>query len=96
MGTGGPSTSTSGIIPSLDALSSLANVGNLAEALQRSEGSTEALSNRLAEVKGVRDRAALSWALVNGQMEAIEGLIVEYEAKLLSMGGEEGIGPVGN
>ena len=96
MGTGGPSTSASGVISSLDALSSLANVGNLAEALQRSEGSTEALSSRLAEVKGVCDRAALSWALVNGQMEAIEGLIVEYKAKLLLMGGEEGIGPVGN
>ena len=91
----GPSTSASGVVSSADALSSLANVGNLAEALRRSEGSAKALSSRLAEVKEVRDRAALPCALINGQMETIKKLIVEYEGKLSSMGGE-GIGPVRN
>ena len=94
--TAGPSTSASGVVSSLDALSSLSNVGNLAEALRRLEGSTDALSSRLAEVKEVRDRAALPCALINSQMEMIEKLIVEYEVKLLSMGGEEGFGPVRN
>ena len=56
----------------------------------------EALSSRLVEVKEVHDCTALAWALINSQMETIKKLIMEYEEKLLSMGGEEGIGPVGN